>query len=83
MSDSVIQFRNSISSRWNPYFNGMILNGIATSKQSKGMTEQADYVRSKLPGKPKPPVIAEVPPETLQKYTGEYDLNGNAVKVIT
>jgi aminopeptidase N len=53
--DMLVKFRDTIPQQYRqqiyPYFNGMILNGIATSKQSKGMTEQADYVKSKLPGK--------------------------------
>jgi hypothetical protein len=60
----------------------MILNGIAMSKQSKGMTEQADYVKSKLPGKAKSPESAAIQPEALEKYTGEYDFDGETVKVI-
>jgi hypothetical protein len=59
----------------------MILNGIAMSKQSKGMTEQADYVKSKLPGRTKPSEIIEVPTVDLQKYAGEYELDGDTVKV--
>jgi hypothetical protein len=31
----------------------MILNGIASSKQNAGMTEQADYVKSKIAGNKK------------------------------
>jgi hypothetical protein len=64
-----------------PYFNGMILNSIAASKQSKGMTQQADYVKSKLPVKTKGPEPAVVQTESLQKYTGEYDFEGTTVKV--
>src|SRR5665811_1142769 len=60
----------------------MILNSIASSKQSKGMTEQADYVKSKLPGKEKAPAVPDVPVESLQKYTGEYDYSSITVKVV-
>jgi aminopeptidase N len=53
--DMIVSFRDTIPEKYRlmitPFLNGMILNGIATSKQSKGMTEQADYVKSKLPGK--------------------------------
>ena len=35
----------------------MILSGIASSKQSGGLTEQADYVKSKLPGNTKSPEV--------------------------
>jgi aminopeptidase N len=83
--DMIVRFRDTIPEQYRqqvaPYFNGMILNGIATSKQSKGMTEQAEYVKSKLPGKAKPPVAAVVPVDTLRLYTGEYDFEGSAVKV--
>jgi aminopeptidase N len=83
--DMIVSFRDTIPKQYrqqiDPYFNGMILNGIASSKQSKGMTEQADYVKSKLPGKQKAPATASVPAETLQKYTGEYDYIGSLVQV--
>ncbi len=83
--DIIVSFRDTVPKQYrqqtDAYFNGMILNGIAASKQSKGMTEQADYVKSKLPVKAKAPVIAEVPAETLQKFTGEYDYNGTVVQV--
>ena len=83
--DMIVGFRDTIPEQYRqmiaPYFNGMILSGIAASKQSKGLTEQADYVKSKLPGKAKPPVAAEFPVETLQKYVGEYELEEVPVKV--
>jgi aminopeptidase N len=83
--DMIVSFRDTIPKQYrqqiDPFFNGMILNGIAMSKQSKGMTEQADYVRSKLPGKATPPVVAEVPAESLQKYVGEYELEEIQIKV--
>ena len=44
-----------------PFLNGMILKGIATAKQSSGMTEQADYVNSKLPVEPKAKESPKVP----------------------
>ncbi len=84
--DMIVRFRDTIPKQYRqqiePYFNGMILNGIAMSKQSAGMTEQADYVKSKLPGKTKPAAVAELPKENLQKYAGEYDYNGTIAKVI-
>ena len=83
--DMIVKFRDTIPQQYHqmldPYFNGMILNGIAASKQSKGMNEQADYVKSKLPAKAKTTASAEVPTETLQKYTGKYDLNGSEVQI--
>jgi aminopeptidase N len=83
--DMIVKFRDTIPEQYrqmlNPYFNGMILNSIASSKQSKGMNDQADYVRSKLPSKPKA-AEAAVPAETLQKYVGEYEFEGTAVKIV-
>jgi aminopeptidase N len=83
--DLIVKFRDTIPQQYQqmlaPYFNGMILNGLASSKQSKGMTEQADYVKSKLPVKPKTAEVAPVPAESLQKYTGEYDFEGTVVKI--
>ena len=84
--DMIVSFRDTIPLQYRqmiaPYLNGMILNGIASSKQSKGMTEQADYVKSKLPGNKKAPESAAVPSETLKKYTGEYDFSGTIYQVV-
>jgi aminopeptidase N len=83
--DMIVSFRDTIPQQYRlmitPFLNGMILNGIATSKQSKGMTEQADYVKSKLPGNTKVPLSADVPTVTLQKYTGGYDFGGSEAQV--
>ncbi len=53
--DLIAEFRDSIPesirSRVSGYINGMILNRILTKKQAEGLTEQADYVKSKLPVK--------------------------------
>jgi hypothetical protein len=46
------------------------------------MTEQADYVKSKLPGNQKTSESATVPSETLKKYTGEYDFSGTVYQVV-
>jgi hypothetical protein len=84
--DMIVSFRDTIPIQYRqmiaPYLNGMILNGIASSKQSKGMTEQADYVKSKLPGKQKTPETAGVSAETLKKYTGEYEFTGIIYQVV-
>jgi len=49
--DIIVNFRDSIPIEYRqmvlPYFNDVILKGIATVKQSSGMTEQADYANSK------------------------------------
>ena len=83
--DMIVSFRDTIPEQYRqqitPYFNGMILNGIAMNKQSKGMTEQADYVKSKLPGKAKPSENEEVSAAELQKYIGEYDFDEETVNV--
>jgi aminopeptidase N len=80
--DMIVSFRDTIPEQYRPFLNAMILNGIATSKQSKGMTEQADYVKSKLPGNQKTPESTTVPSETLKKYTGEYDFSGTVYQVV-
>jgi aminopeptidase N len=55
--DLIVRFRDTIAEEDRQqiaaYFNFMILSGIASSKQSGGLTEQADYVKSKLPGNTK------------------------------
>jgi aminopeptidase N len=55
--DIIVRFRDSIPEQFreqiNFYFNGMILNSIATAKQKAGMTGQADYVKSKMNVRPK------------------------------
>ena len=55
--DMIVEFRDAIPEEFSeqilPYLNGMILNGIASSKQQAGMTEQADYVKSKISGNKK------------------------------
>jgi aminopeptidase N len=83
--DMIVHFRDTIPQQYrqmmDPYFNGMILNSIAASKQSKGMTQQADYVKSKLPVKTKAPEPVVAVTESLQKYTGDYDFDGTTVKV--
>lgn len=57
--DLIVSFRDAVPEqsrqRMESYFNGMVLGGIATSKQDAGMTEQAEYVKSKIPVKPKTP----------------------------
>jgi aminopeptidase N len=81
----IVSFRDTIPAQYrvqtDPYFNAMILSGIASSKTSKGLTDQADYVKSKLPNKSKPPVAPAVSAENLQKYVGSYDLSGSEFKI--
>ncbi len=59
--DIIASFRDGvpaqIRSQVDPYINGMIFNGIASSKQAAGLTEQADYVKSKISVKPNPAEI--------------------------
>jgi aminopeptidase N len=83
--DMIVSFRDTIPEQYQdqvlPYINGMILGGIASIKQKEGKSEQADYVTSKLPQDETVPKY-EIPEETLQKYTGEYELNGSVIKLI-
>jgi len=55
--DMIADFRDAIpkdiAEQINPYINGMILNGIASSKRAAGLTEHSDYVKSKIPETPK------------------------------
>jgi aminopeptidase N len=55
--DMIVRFRETIPEQYRQqvevYFNVMILSGIAASKQSAGLTEQAEYVKSKIPVKTK------------------------------
>ncbi len=54
--DMIVNFRDSIPEPYRTgnesYINGTFLESIASAKQSLGKTEQADYVRSKLPANP-------------------------------
>jgi aminopeptidase N len=83
--DMIVRFRDTIPEPYAQqvaaYFNGMVLNGIVAAKESTGLTEQADYVRSKMPARPKPKTDLVVPAEILQKYTGEYEFNAALIKV--
>jgi aminopeptidase N len=83
--DIIVRFRDTIPEPYAQmvvsYFNGMVLNDIAAAKQSMGLTDQADYVRSKIPVKAQPKADFIVPAEILQKYTGEYEFNAALIKV--
>jgi len=84
--DMIVSFRDTIPEQYRdqvlPYLNGMILNGIAVSKQAEGLKEQADYVKSKLVSTIPDQELIDVPIEILQKYVGEYDLSGGTVSVV-
>jgi aminopeptidase N len=83
--DMIVSFRDTIPKQYRlqveSYFNAMILNDIANFKQTAGMPEQAEYVKSKLPQKIKNPDVPELSSEILKKYSGEYDFNGMILKV--
>jgi aminopeptidase N len=83
--DMIVSFRDTVPEQYrqqtDPFFNAMILNGIAASKNSKGLKDQAGYVKSKLPVKTKPAETSAVPVENLQKYAGAYDLEGTELKI--
>jgi aminopeptidase N len=55
--DMIVQLREAIPEEYGKqfasYFDSMILSGIASAKQAAGMTDQAEYVKSKLSEKPK------------------------------
>jgi aminopeptidase N len=55
--DMIISFRESIPEQYRQQvifnFNTIILNGIVSSKEKDGMTEQAEYVKSKIADKAK------------------------------
>jgi aminopeptidase N len=84
--DLIVSFRDTIPEvyrhRFEQYFNGMILNGIMHSKQSAGLTAQADYVTSKIPARVKPVVTVNLSADYLQKLSGDYDYSGTDLKVI-
>lgn len=83
--DMLVGFRDTIlkdNPQRQPYFNGIILNGIAIAKQSMGMTEQAEYVKSKIVLKEKTPKGPVLSADTLQKYTGEYEYDGGQIKAV-
>ncbi|MGD0583953.1 MAG: M1 family aminopeptidase [Bacteroidales bacterium] len=85
--DLLISFRDSIPAQYSqqilPYINGVILNGIASAKQSANMTAQAEYVKSRLAGNNKSQTEAvQVPTEVLQKYEGEYIYENETFKVV-
>ncbi|MGD0341426.1 MAG: M1 family aminopeptidase [Bacteroidales bacterium] len=57
--DMIVSFRESVPEQYRQqvlfYFNNIILNGIATSKEKTGLTEQAEYVKSKITEKGQAP----------------------------
>jgi len=83
--DMIVNFRDSAPKNYHQqyvsYINGSILNSLAIAKKASGMTDQADYVTSKLPVQ-KEQTIFEVSLENLKKYPGEYEFEGNAIKII-
>ena len=63
--DMIVSFRDAIPEQYSayvlPFLNDMILRDLASSRQSMGLTEQADYVNSKLPAKSKEAETPKVP----------------------
>jgi aminopeptidase N len=51
--DQIVKFRDAIPQSFrnqtDPYINNIILKGIADKKESEGLKEQFDYIKSKLP----------------------------------
>ena len=82
--DAIVDLRDGLS----PFaksFAEVVLNSslsrIADAKRADGSTELADYIQSKIPVDPLAQKEIKVPAETLQKYTGEYAMNGVNIKV--
>ena len=55
--DDIVTFRDAIPESFkgqtDPYINGVLLKGLAAKKKEAGLTEQSDYVISKLPAEDK------------------------------
>jgi aminopeptidase N len=55
--DDIAAFRDAIPGSFqdqtNPYINGILLKGLATKKKDAGLTEQYNYILSKLPAEDK------------------------------
>ena len=55
--DDIVTFRDAIPEAFkgqtDPYINGVLLKGLAAKKKEAGLTEQSDYVISKLPAEDK------------------------------
>lgn len=83
--DMIVKFRDTIPEVYAPqirsYFDGMILNGIASKKQSAGMADQAEYVKSKITVQAKPSVV-ELAEGIMERYAGDYVFDGQTIKVI-
>ncbi len=51
--DQIVKFRDAIPQAYrnqtDPYINNVILKGLADKKESEGLTEQFNYIKSKLP----------------------------------
>jgi aminopeptidase N len=85
--DLLFSFRDSTPAQYSQqllsYINGVILNGIAVSKQQANMTAQAEYVKSRLAGNNKSQTeTIQVPSEVLQKYEGEYLYESEIFKIV-
>src|SRR5579871_216362 len=50
--DEIVKFRDAIPAQardnTDPYINNVILKGLATKKESAGLTDQADYIKTKM-----------------------------------
>ncbi len=83
--DMIVRFRDTIPEEYapqiRPYINGFVLYGIATAKGKMGLTEQADYVKSKIAPQTKEPGQPAIPADILRRYAGEYDYEGETIKV--
>ena len=84
--DLIVRFRDGAPGQnreqLNPYINRAILNDIAGFKENQGMTEQAEYVSSKIPSLDAEKPLKDMTEDILKKYAGDYDLNGTSLKII-
>ena len=84
--DMIVRFRDTIPEAYaaqvRSYINGLVLYGIATAKEKAGLPDQADYVKSKITGKTKDPERPVLSEETLRRYAGEYEYEGETISVI-
>jgi len=81
--DIIVRFRDDIpeayASQLSSFINGILLGGIASAKQSMGQNDLAEYVRSRIPVMTSSIGMVDIPEETLKKYAGEYEFDGETI----
>ena len=82
--DIIVNFRDDLPSFLgqfvDPQINGS-LSRIAAAKKDEGSAELAGYIQLKIPADKQAPKEIDVPADSLQRYSGEYDLSGTTLKV--